>query len=114
MSASRTTQKELLSLLARIAAACEADRLLSRYIDNGGFGLYDEIIETLEEAAEFTAALNDWGDDHRKHFDAYPAEFEYEGRVWTMEEYMPYLYPNPEPCNMDEDGVGCKPKDNDR
>jgi len=21
---------------------------------------------------------------------------------------------NPEPCNMDEDGVGCKPKDNDR
>jgi hypothetical protein len=21
---------------------------------------------------------------------------------------------NPEPCNMDEDGVGCKPQDNDR
>ena len=39
----------------------------------------------------FTAALNDWVDDHRKHFGAYPAEFEYEGRVWTMEEYMPYL-----------------------
>ncbi len=24
------------------------------------------------------------------------------------------LLTNPEPCNMDEDGVGCKPKDNDR
>ena len=104
MSASRTTQKELLSLLARIAAACELANscglengleALYGLMLGGDENLYDEIIETLEEA-EFTAALNDWVDDHRKHFDAYPAEFEYEGRVWTMEEYMPYLYPNPE------------------
>ena len=51
MSASRTTQKELLSLLARIAAAAES-------ADAGEvYGLlspklYDDIIATLEEAED--------------------------------------------------------------
>ena len=47
MSASRTTQKELLGLLARIAAACEA---ADSIVPTGLESLYDEIIETLEEA----------------------------------------------------------------
>jgi len=47
MSASRTTPKELLGLLARIAAACEtADSI----VPTGLEPLYDEVIETLEEA----------------------------------------------------------------
>ena len=47
MSASRTTPKELLGLLARIAAACEtADSIVPTGLES----LYDEIIETLEEA----------------------------------------------------------------
>ena len=49
MSASRTTQKELLGLLARIAAACEtADSIVPTGLES----LYDEIIETLEEAED--------------------------------------------------------------
>tara|TARA_R100000149_G_C5877885_1_gene141982 strand:+ start:1908 stop:2150 length:243 start_codon:yes stop_codon:yes gene_type:complete len=31
-----------------------------------------------------------------------------------LEAYEHELTLHPEPCNMDEDGVGCKPKDNDR
>ena len=47
MSASRTTQKEMLSLLARVAAACEtADSIIPTGIES----LYDDIIATLEEA----------------------------------------------------------------
>jgi len=49
MSASRTTQKELLGLLSRVAAACEtADSI----VPSGLEPLYDEIIETLEEAED--------------------------------------------------------------
>jgi hypothetical protein len=49
MSASRTTPKELLGLLARIAAACEA---ADSIVPTGLESLYDEIIETLEEAED--------------------------------------------------------------
>ena len=49
MSASRTTQKELLGLLARIAAACEtADSIVPTELES----LYDDIIATLEEAED--------------------------------------------------------------
>ena len=50
MSASRTTQKELLGLLARIAAACEtADSIVPTGLDE----LYDEIIATLDGAGQW-------------------------------------------------------------
>ena len=68
MSASRTTRKELLGLLARIAAGCElanscglengppkgwaSPSAIALYglMLGGDENLYDEIIETLEEA----------------------------------------------------------------
>ena len=61
MSASRTTRKELLGLLARIAAGCELANscglengleALYGLMLGGDENLYDEIIETLEEAQD--------------------------------------------------------------
>ena len=55
--------------------------------------------ENIDEAYDDIRKMcRDIGEDN----DVTPFEFE---EVATT---------NPEPCNMDEDGVGCRPKDNDR
>ena len=51
MSASRTTQRELLSLLARIAAAYEEKWRGTEMGESDG-DLYEEIIETIGEAED--------------------------------------------------------------
>jgi len=42
----------------------------------------------------FVDALNDYCQDYYKHYEGYPVEFEYEGKVYPYEYYVEYIYPS--------------------
>jgi hypothetical protein len=40
---------------------------------------------------KFIEELNNWCDDHYKHFGCYPLEFEFEDKVYKFEQFEKYL-----------------------
>ena len=42
----------------------------------------------------FIEALNDYCQDYYRHYDGYPVEFEYEGKVYPYEYFVHYISPS--------------------
>ena len=40
---------------------------------------------------EFVEALNDYCRDYYRHYDGYPVEFEYEGKLYPYEHFIAYV-----------------------
>ena len=42
-------------------------------------------------SSDFVYALNDYCQDYYKHYEGYPVEFEYEGKVYPFEYFIDYV-----------------------
>jgi len=48
----------------------------------------------------FVDALNDYCQDYYKHYEGYPVEFEYEGKVYPFEYFIDYVLDSRYECNL--------------